>query len=140
MPYIVQPSHVCHMPRKHQPISIALTLIHLPTISFAFFSVDPISEVFANDLYYLFYGILSYRLNQYSPEYQTIEHLVGLWTAFATCGDPNFAQTAPVNWKPLEPNSSQMCLNIGTRLQFVELSEAKELKLWDSFHDKVKLY
>ncbi|XP_034484524.1 esterase B1-like [Drosophila innubila] len=94
----------------------------------------------ADDLCYLFYGILSYRLNQYSPEYQTIEHLVGLWTAFATHGNPNFAQTAPVKWEPLEPNAPQMCLNIGRLLQFIELPEAKELKLWDSFYDNVKLY
>ncbi|KAL7728244.1 hypothetical protein ACLKA6_007350 [Drosophila palustris] len=94
----------------------------------------------ADDLYYMFHGILSFRLNQYSPEYQTIEHLVGLWTAFATFGNPNYAQTAPVTWKPLDPNAPHMCLNIGRRLQFLELPESNELKLWDSFYDKLNLY
>ncbi|KAH8310447.1 hypothetical protein KR044_001377, partial [Drosophila immigrans] len=94
----------------------------------------------ADDLFYLFYGVPAFKLNRYSPEYQTIEHMINLWTAFATHGNPNYSQTAPITWDPLKPNAPQMCLNISKSLQFVELPEARELQLWDSFYDKVNLY
>ncbi|KAH8359339.1 hypothetical protein KR093_006071, partial [Drosophila rubida] len=94
----------------------------------------------ADDFFYLFYGIPAFKVPFHSPEYQTIVHLINLWTAFATHGDPNRAQTAPITWQPLEPNAPLKCLNIGKRLEFVAVPEAMELQLWDSFYDKVKLF
>ncbi|EDV93364.1 esterase B1 [Drosophila grimshawi] len=94
----------------------------------------------ADDIFYLFYSIPSSKLDKSSPEYRTIERLVDMWTAFAANSNPNGPQLAPVSWEALEPNSTPMCLNIGQRLEFIELPELKQLKLWDSFYDNLKLY
>ncbi|XP_062123468.1 esterase B1-like [Drosophila sulfurigaster albostrigata] len=94
----------------------------------------------ADDFFYMFYGVPAFKVNNTSPEYQTIEHIINMWTTFATHGNPNYAQAAPITWEPLKPDVPQMCLNIGRRLQFIELPEAKELKLWDSFYDNINLF
>lgn len=94
----------------------------------------------ADDMFYMFYAIPSYKLDKSSPEYRTIENLIGMWKAFATHDNPNCAQIAPVRWEILEPNAPLRCLNIGKSLQFVELPENKQLKLWDSFYEKLKLF
>ncbi|EDW59545.1 esterase B1 [Drosophila virilis] len=94
----------------------------------------------ADDFFYLFYCIPAYKLDKFSPEYLTIERLIGMWTAFATHSDPNRAQVLPVSWEAVDSNVTPKCLNIGRQLQFIELPEIKQLKLWDSFYKKLKLY
>ncbi|XP_060645276.1 esterase B1-like [Drosophila nasuta] len=94
----------------------------------------------ADDVFYLFYCVLSFKLDKSSPEYQTIENMISMWTSFATQGNPNCAQIEPVQWEAIEPNETLKCLNIGTKLEFVNFPERKQLKLWDSFYKKLKLF
>ncbi|KAL7728246.1 hypothetical protein ACLKA6_007352 [Drosophila palustris] len=94
----------------------------------------------ADDMFYMFYTIPSYKLEKSSPEYRTIENLIGMWTAFANHDNPNCAQTAPVRWESLEPKAPLKCLNIGRSLQFINMPHMEQLKLWDSFYEKLKLF
>ncbi|KAH8420855.1 hypothetical protein KR222_006890, partial [Zaprionus bogoriensis] len=94
----------------------------------------------ADDIFYLFYCIPSSKLDKSTPEYRTIEKMIGMWTSFATNDTPNCAEIAPVQWDALDDGDIPKCLNIGRRLQFMDLPEIKQLRLWDSFYDKVKLY
>lgn len=94
----------------------------------------------ADDIFYLFYCIPSSKLDKSSSEYRAIEQMIGMWTSFAMNDNPNCAEIAPVRWEALEANENPKCLNISKALQFIELPEIKQLNLWDSFYDKVKLY
>ncbi|XP_016970629.1 esterase B1 [Drosophila rhopaloa] len=94
----------------------------------------------ADDISYLFYGVLASKLDKKSPEYRTIERLVGMWTAFAATGDPNCEIIAPVKWDPLRPGGSELCLNIADGLEFIPLPESKQFVVWDSFYTRESLY
>ncbi|KAH8420881.1 hypothetical protein KR222_008200, partial [Zaprionus bogoriensis] len=101
---------------------------------------DETGVTHADDLFYMFNSIISYKLDKSSPEYQTIERLIGMWTAFATNENPNCPEIAAVTWEPLVPNTTPMCINISRDIQIIELPEIKMLKLWHSFYEKVKLF
>ncbi|KAH8311021.1 hypothetical protein KR044_003887, partial [Drosophila immigrans] len=94
----------------------------------------------ADDVFYLFYTSASFKLDKSSPEYRTIENMIAMWTTFASEGNPNCAQIKSVQWEAIEPNTPPKCLNIGTKLQFINLPESKQLKLWDGFYEKLKLF
>lgn len=94
----------------------------------------------ADDIFYLFYNIPSSKQDKSSSEYRIIEQMIGMWTSFAQNDNPNCPEIAPVRWETLEANDIPKCLNIGKCFQFIELPEIKQLKLWDSFYDKVKLF
>lgn len=94
----------------------------------------------ADDLFYMFYSIVSFKLDKTSPEYRTIETLIGMLTAFATSNDPNCTEIQDVKWEPLQPNVIPNCLNIGKSLEIIEFPENRRLKFWDSFYDKLKLF
>ncbi|EDW01410.1 esterase B1 [Drosophila grimshawi] len=94
----------------------------------------------ADDVSYMFYTLLSSKLDRASLEYRTIERLIGMWTSFATTGDPNCKQIEPTKWEPLRPGGSELCLNIGEELEFKPLPESKEFVLWDSFYTRETLY
>ncbi|SPP84094.1 esterase B1 [Drosophila guanche] len=89
-----------------------------------------------DDISYLFYLLLATKLDKSSMEYRTIERMIGMWTAFAANDNPNCKQISPVLWDALDTNGPQMCLNIGHRLEFIELPEAKQLRMWDRLYDK----
>ncbi|XP_060657746.1 esterase B1 isoform X1 [Drosophila nasuta] len=94
----------------------------------------------ADDLSYMFYMLLSSKLDKSTPEYQTIERLIGMWTAFATNGNPNCQHTESAQWEPLRPGGSELCLNISEQLEFKLLPESKEFVVWDSFYTRESLY
>ncbi|XP_037715976.1 esterase B1 [Drosophila subpulchrella] len=94
----------------------------------------------ADDLSYLFYGVLSSKLDKNTPEYRTIERMVGMWTAFATTGNPNCDIIAPLKWDPLRPGVVEHCLNIADGVEFIPLPESKQFVLWDSFYTRESLY
>ncbi|XP_017114748.1 esterase B1 [Drosophila elegans] len=94
----------------------------------------------ADDISYMFYGILSSKLDRNTPEYRTIERLIGMWTSFATTGDPNCDIIAPVKWDPLRPGGPEHCLNIADGLEFMPLPESKQFVVWDSFYTRESLY
>lgn len=94
----------------------------------------------ADDLSYMFYGLLSTKLDKDSPEYRTIERMIGMWTSFATNGDPNCEVIAPLKWDPLKPGGPELCLNIADGLEFIPLPESKQFVVWDSFYTRESLY
>ncbi|XP_030559575.1 esterase B1 [Drosophila novamexicana] len=94
----------------------------------------------ADDLAYMFHTLLSTKLDRASPEYRTIERLIGMWTSFATTGNPNCPQIEPTQWEPLRPGGSELCLNISEQLEFMPLPESKEFVVWDSFYTRESLY
>lgn len=94
----------------------------------------------ADDLFYMFYSNASFKLDKSSPEYKTIETLIGILTAFAASGNPNCVEIAGVNWEPIPPNSTPKCLNIGRRLEVIEVPQNKLIRFWDNFYDKLKLF
>ncbi|KAI8037451.1 hypothetical protein M5D96_009596 [Drosophila gunungcola] len=82
----------------------------------------------------------STKLDKNTPEYRTIERLIGMWTSFATTGDPNCDIIAPVKWDPLRPGAPEHCLNIADGLEFMPLPESKQFVVWDSFYTRESLY
>ncbi|EDW77043.1 uncharacterized protein Dwil_GK22160 [Drosophila willistoni] len=94
----------------------------------------------ADDISYMFYGFLSSKLDRNTPEYRTIERLIGMWTSFAATGDPNCEAIAPVKWDPLRPGGPELCLNIADGLEFIPLPESKQFVVWDSFYTRESLY
>ncbi|XP_023172455.2 esterase B1 [Drosophila hydei] len=93
-----------------------------------------------DDISYMFYTLLSNKLNKATPEYRTIERLIAMWTSFATTGNPNCPQIEPIQWEPVRPGVSELCLNIAEELEFKPLPESKEFVVWDSFYTRETLY
>ena len=91
----------------------------------------------ADDLSYLFYNTISVKLQKDSPEYKTIDRMIGIWTHYAATGDPNTDRIQPAVWKPAELNESpRKCLNISHDVKFIDLPESDKLKVWDSLYSK----
>ncbi|XP_030374228.1 uncharacterized protein LOC115623824 [Scaptodrosophila lebanonensis] len=90
----------------------------------------------ADDISYMFYHILSSKIDKTSPEYRTIERLIAMWTSFAAHGNPNCEAIAPTSWNALEADGPRRCLNISERVEFITLPETKQFELWDSFYTK----
>lgn len=64
--------------------------------------------------------------------------MVGLWTKFATDGNPNASIIAPVQWDPLTVKQAPFkCLNIGDEVKIIELPETKRNAFWDSMYESV---
>ncbi|XP_068155848.1 esterase B1 [Drosophila tropicalis] len=96
----------------------------------------------ADELSYLFYNIMSTKLDKSTAEYRTIKRIVGMWTAFAASGNPNCQAIAPAEWETvkLAQSGAEMCFNINHDLKMIELPEAEKLATWDSFYPKEDLY
>ncbi|XP_055847644.1 esterase B1-like [Episyrphus balteatus] len=94
-----------------------------------------------DDICYLFYNTFSCRLSKDTPEYKTIERMIGIWTSFAQNGSPNCDVISDVNIQPLEKNEYPLkCCNISNEVQIIDLPEAEKLKIWDSMYEKAQLY
>ncbi|TDG47965.1 hypothetical protein AWZ03_005583 [Drosophila navojoa] len=95
-----------------------------------------------DDLSYLFYNVLASKLSKSSPEYLTIQRMVGMWTAFAANSDPNCWATDSNKWMPVQltPDRAHNCLNIGAEMEMMALPEAQALAIWDTFYDQDALY
>ncbi|XP_055905524.1 esterase B1-like [Eupeodes corollae] len=90
-----------------------------------------------DDLSYLFYNIISVKLQHDSPEYKTMERMIAIWTHYAATGDPNTDRIQPVVWKPAEIDESPTkCLNISHDVKYIDLPESDKLKIWDSLYTK----
>nr|AAF26721.1 alpha-esterase 1a [Drosophila buzzatii] len=94
----------------------------------------------ADDFFYLFNCIPAWKLNKSSEEYRTIERMIGMWTAFAENSSPQCPELEPIQWEPLDSNATAKCLNISQQLKFIKLPERKQLKVWDSFYEKLQLF
>ncbi|KAH8281095.1 hypothetical protein KR054_010647, partial [Drosophila jambulina] len=88
----------------------------------------------ADDLSYLFFHVLATKLEKSTLEYQTIERMVGMWVAFARNSNPNCPEISPATWNALDGTETQMCLNIGSQVEFMELPESKRNRYWDRFY------
>ncbi|XP_060646789.1 esterase B1-like [Drosophila nasuta] len=93
----------------------------------------------ADDLTYLFSSLLARRLPKESREYRNIERTVGIWTQFATTGNPNSSKINDmdmITWDPARKTDDTIkCLNISDDLKFVDIPEWPKLKLWESMFD-----
>ncbi|XP_017119545.1 esterase B1 [Drosophila elegans] len=96
----------------------------------------------ADELSYLFYNIIASRQQRSSMEYRTIERMVGMWTSFASSGNPNCPELGSAEWEPvrLSGNDVERCFNISSELEMRELPEAEFMDVWDSFYYKEALY
>ncbi|ALC41152.1 alpha-Est1 [Drosophila busckii] len=94
----------------------------------------------ADDLSYMFYTVLSKKLDKSTAEYRTIDRLIGMWSSFASTGNPNCKLIEPCHWDAVRPGGSELCLNIAEELKFMPLPESKEFVVWDSFYTRETLY
>ncbi|XP_055902981.1 esterase B1-like isoform X2 [Eupeodes corollae] len=94
-----------------------------------------------DDICYLFYNTFSCRLSKDTPEYRTIERMIGIWTSFAQNGSPNCDVISDVNIQPLDKNETNLkCFNISNEVKIIDLPENEKLKIWDSMYEKSRLY
>lgn len=94
-----------------------------------------------DELCYLFHNTFSQKLPKNTPEYKTIERMVGIWTAFAATGNPNCDVISDVEVKPVTKDDDPLkCLNISNEVKFIDLPESKKLAVWDSMYEKSALY
>lgn len=96
----------------------------------------------ADDLAYQFSSLLARRLSKESREYRNIERTVGIWTQFATTGNPYSSEINGmdmITWDPVRKSDESIkCLNINDELKFIELPEWPKLKIWESLFDDNK--
>ncbi|XP_033165275.1 esterase B1 [Drosophila mauritiana] len=96
----------------------------------------------ADELSYLFYNIIASKLDKSSMEYKTIERMVGMWTSFASNGNPNCSELGSAKWEPvlLKENSVEKCFNISHDLEMRDLPESDCLAVWDTFYPRESLF
>jgi cholinesterase len=94
----------------------------------------------ADDLFYLFNTIYHPPPPKNSPEFLTIQMLVGMFTSFAITGDPNCDQVKSSLIKPFDGSDSFKCYNI-TLNDFaeVELPEAAKLNAWNAIYEETNV-
>ncbi|XP_037945476.1 esterase B1 [Teleopsis dalmanni] len=96
-----------------------------------------------DDLSYLFYNSVARKLKKTSREYKCIEKLVGMWTHFATYGNPNFDPELTELWQPLThvavEKRQPKCLNISDDLKVIDVPDMKKLMMWESFFGRNEL-
>ncbi|XP_053969290.1 esterase B1-like [Anastrepha ludens] len=93
-----------------------------------------------DDLSYLFYITESCKLEKDTPEYATIQRMVGIYTSFAKLGNPNCAEIKPNVWLPIEKTKTDVGLNISHEVQVMQVPDAAKLAQWDALYDKQMLY
>ncbi|XP_054085642.1 esterase B1-like isoform X2 [Zeugodacus cucurbitae] len=93
----------------------------------------------ADELAYLFSHAMASAAPRDSPEYRTIQRIVGIWTQFAATGNPNDNQVHGLEsliWEPVR--SAYKCLNIGEELEIINWPEMENVKVWASTFDRNK--
>ncbi|EDW81348.2 uncharacterized protein Dwil_GK11073 [Drosophila willistoni] len=94
----------------------------------------------ADDLCYLFLNSEAWKLDKSSPEYRTIQRMIGIWTSFATTSNPNCQEISEVNWLPSTKEQAQLVLNISSDVKIIDLPEREKLKVWDIMYKPESLY
>uniref|UniRef100_A0A182JKE7 Carboxylic ester hydrolase n=1 Tax=Anopheles atroparvus TaxID=41427 RepID=A0A182JKE7_ANOAO len=90
----------------------------------------------ADELSYIFSNIFAQPLDKDTFEYAAIQHMVKIFTSFATNSDPNYEGTAGLGWEPV-PKSvpPYKCLIVSNNgVSLVKLPETRRMKVWDSFY------
>lgn len=89
-----------------------------------------------DEMSYLFSNFMKRPLAPESLEYKTLERMVGIWTKFATDGNPNPAIISPIKFEPISVKQAPFkCLNISNDLEVIELPETKSNSFWDSIFE-----
>lgn len=97
-----------------------------------------IGSCHGDEISYLFSSFLQIKLDPAGLEYKTIQRMVGLWTKFATDGNPNAAIISPLKWEQISVKQAPFqCLNIADEVEIIELPETKRNAFWDSMYDSV---
>ncbi|XP_011209321.2 esterase B1 [Bactrocera dorsalis] len=96
----------------------------------------------ADELAYLFSHAMTNALSKESPEYRTIQRMIGIWTHFAATGNPNDKHVPgmeSLSWEPIRtPEPAYKCLNIGEELKVINWPEMEKVKVWASTFDRKK--
>lgn len=93
-----------------------------------------------DELSYLFWTILAKRMPKESREYKTIERMIGIWTQFATTGNPYSSEIEGMDnlsWDPIKKSDDvYKCLNISDELKVMDLPEMEKIKQWEALYEK----
>ncbi|XP_068158131.1 uncharacterized protein alpha-Est7 [Drosophila tropicalis] len=96
----------------------------------------------ADELGYLFSSLQAHRLPKQSRDYRNIERLIGIWTQFATTGNPNSTNINGMDtltWDPVQKTDKVFkCLNISDDLKYIELPEWNKVQVWESLYENNK--
>lgn len=84
----------------------------------------------------MFSNNFKFVLDPSGLEYKILQRMVGIWTKFATDGNPNPKTISPVKWEPLAVKQPPFkCLNISDELEIIELPETNRMAFWDSMYE-----
>ncbi|KFB50590.1 AGAP006228-PA-like protein [Anopheles sinensis] len=124
--------------------SEAKTFVYRVSVDSAFFNhyrihmIDPNMRgtSHADELSYLFSNIFAQPLDKETFEYAAIQHMVNIFTSFATNSDPNYAGTEGLSWEAVPKTAPPYkCLNVSNNGVAVhKLPETRRMKVWDSFY------
>ncbi|XP_030373450.1 esterase B1-like [Scaptodrosophila lebanonensis] len=95
-----------------------------------------------DELSYLFFSSTSWPLKRQSPEFINITRMIAIWTSFADSGRPKCPElnNIRVHWHPLRVNKVFQALNIGKKLEFIEIPERAKLEAWNDCYEPEQLY
>ncbi|XP_055379612.1 esterase B1 [Condylostylus longicornis] len=93
-----------------------------------------------DDLSYIFLNCIAEVLKEDALEYKIIQRMTGFLTNFAKNGNPNGEVLENVEWKSLEKGEKLKCLNINSKLKYIELPENEKMEIWDSLYPKDELF
>ncbi|XP_071447523.1 juvenile hormone esterase-like [Hetaerina americana] len=86
-----------------------------------------------DDLLYLFHApALFPDFAPGTPETNTVDLMVTLWTNFAKFGNPTPKAIRGVTWPPVTPSNPRLHLDVGAALQVKEALNEDRLAFWDS--------
>lgn len=93
----------------------------------------------ADDLFYVFHTEYHSPPPEQSPEFATIQKIVGIFTSFAITGDPNCDEVANL-MKPFDGSEPVKCINMTLNdIAEIELPEAEKLKVWNSIYEEANV-
>ncbi|XP_030373451.1 esterase B1-like [Scaptodrosophila lebanonensis] len=102
--------------------------------------IDVKGAAHSDELSYLFFSENSWPLKNQSQEFVTIMRMVGMWTSFAASGRPKCAEMERVHWHPLRINTIFRALNIGKRMELIDIPERTKLETWNNCYEPNRLF
>ncbi|XP_036329337.1 esterase B1 [Rhagoletis pomonella] len=93
-----------------------------------------------DDLCYLYYTMFSHQPVKGSKEHEVTRTMVDIWTSFAANSDPNCDMLEEVTFEPITRDEGEIkCLNIGEKVEFIDLPGMDKLTVWREFYAPGKL-
>jgi carboxylesterase type B len=94
----------------------------------------------ADDLFYLFNTEYHPPPLQSTPEFAIIQKLVGMFSSFATTGNPNCDEVGELTIKPCDGSEALMCIRLSLDdVVEAKLPEADQLKTWNSVYEEANV-